>query len=115
MQNWRVVVGVILLLVCFGVQAQVPTNEVTGIGKLTRMVAVGGESTGWEVQFDTPVTVEGKQVPSIQARFADPKLAQKNENKHVQVTGSVVHRQMPESGEVLILDITTIKVVKGSK
>ena len=44
MQNWRVVVGVILLLVCFGVQAQVPTNEVTGIGKLTRMMAVGGES-----------------------------------------------------------------------
>jgi hypothetical protein len=111
----RVVLGLFLLSVCIGSEAQTPVNEVSGTGKLTRMMAVGGESTGWEIQFDSPTAIEGKEISSIQVRFADPKQAQKNENKHVQVTGSVVHRHGPETGEVLILDVTTIKSAKSAK
>ncbi len=115
MRIMRVVVGLFLLLICISAQAQTPVNEVSGTGKLTRIVAIGGESTGWEIQFDSPTMIEGKEMPSIQVRFSDPKQGQKNENKHVQVTGSVVHRHGPETGETLILDVTSIKVVKPAK
>jgi hypothetical protein len=107
--------GLLLIVLCLGASAQTPTTKITVIGTLTRVMAIGGESTGWAVQFDTPKTVENKSVTSIEVKFSDPNQVEKYENKRVKVTGTVTHRHGVETGEVAVLVVTSIKGAKPLK
>ena len=43
---------VVLLLLCYSAVAELQKQKVTVQGKLVRMMAIGGESTGWAIQLD---------------------------------------------------------------
>src|SRR4029077_16875204 len=63
--------GICLILALVGVSLQAQSTEqpITVSGKLDRAMAIGGESTGWTLELDSPTTVDGKQVSSIQVRY----------------------------------------------
>jgi len=86
----------------------------TVTGKLTRVMAIGGESTGWTIQLDSEVAVDGKQVNSIEADSRKTKRLEKLENKHVEATGLLSHRQGVETGERIILVISSIKEAQAA-
>jgi hypothetical protein len=110
--------AVLLILVsCQFAQAQskLAAPKITVTGKLTRVMAIGGESSGWSIQFDSHTAVEGKNVDSIEVKFSDPKLAEKYENKRVKVTGTVTTVHGVEMGDRAVLEVTSIKGAKPAK
>jgi hypothetical protein len=81
-------------------------------GKLNRVMAIGGESTGWAIQLDHEITVEGKQVSSLEIDYPKTKRLEKLENKPVNASGKITHRHGVESGDRIILEVTWLKEIK---
>ena len=86
--------------------------EVTG--KLTRVMAVGAETSGWEIQLESEQAFGGKPMKSIEVEGNGKKL-QKLENKKVTATGTIVHRSGIETGDRVTLQVEKIKQWKEEK
>ena len=80
-------------------------------GKLVRVMAIGAESTGWAIQFDSSLTIDGKQADSIQVSYS---RLEKLENKHVKAAGKLTHRQGVETGAQPVLALSSIKEAKSA-
>ena len=105
-----------LILTILGVhlQAQTPERQTTVTGTLGRVMAIGGESTGWAIQLDSETTIGGKRVDSIEVDYPNTERLQKLADKHVKVTGTLSHRQGVETGERLVLVVSSMKEVKAT-
>lgn len=62
----RIGTGLALVLSCTCLYAKTPAQEMTVTGKLARVMAIGGESTGWTIQLDSEAAIDGNQVNSIE-------------------------------------------------
>jgi heat shock protein HslJ len=112
MRITRLITGLMLALFCISSHAQSPEQKMTLTGKLSRVMAIGGESTGWALQLESATTIDGKQVDSIEVAYPKTQKLEKLENKRVQVTGLLSHRRGVETGERLVLVISTLKEAK---
>ncbi len=93
--------------------AAVPQQQkITVTGKLARVMAIGGESTGWAIELDTAMIIDGKQVHSIEVTSQNPQKLDRLENKHVQASGKISHVQGVERGERTILEVSSIREVR---
>jgi heat shock protein HslJ len=106
--------GLIPALFCISLHAQSPAQRVTVTGTLTRSVAIGGESTGWTIQLEPATTIDGKQMESIEVSYPKTQELQKLVNRRVQASGLLSHRPGVETGERLILVVSSLKEVKSS-
>ena len=52
-------------------------------------VAVRGESTGWAIQLESEINIDGKAVHSIEVNSAEVKKFEALENKRVRATGKI--------------------------
>ena len=109
----RIGAGLVLLLFSICVYATTRPQTMTVGGKLTRVMAIGGESTGWAIQLDSEVAVDGKQVNSFEVDYPKLTKLEKLENKHVEATGSLSHRQGVETGERTVLVVSSIKEARA--
>jgi heat shock protein HslJ len=105
----RISTGLAMVLLCICLHAQTPSPTMTVTGTLSRVMAMGGESTGWAIQLDSEVAVDGKQVHSIEVDSPKTKKLQKLDGKHVEAKGSLSHRQGVETGERIVLVLSSIK------
>lgn len=92
-------------------QGQSPKTQdkIEMTGKLTRAMAVGGETTGWMLELDIEATVEGKTIHSIEIDYPKVKKLEKLADQPVVAAGRITHRQGVESGDRLVLEVTSIK------
>jgi hypothetical protein len=115
----------VLIFVCFGIhsraQAQTQSQasspeqkeqKLAVTGKLVRQMAIGAESTGWAIEFDPAITIEDKQVHSLQVSYSNSSKLEKLENKQVKASGKLGHKQGVETGQQPVLEISSIKEVK---
>jgi hypothetical protein len=63
-------------------------QKITVTGKLTRAMAIGGESTGWTIQLESEDTIEGKKVDSIEIDYPNTGKLEKLVNNRVKAIGS---------------------------
>src|SRR5205807_565433 len=91
--------GAVLSLAIFGIcfVATSQTQKITVTGKLARVMAIGGESTGWAIQLESETSIGGKQVNSIEVQSQDTKKLETLENKGVRATGKLSHRRGVET------------------
>ena len=112
----------VLIFVCFGVHllAQTPAQTQTPAagqkepklavtGKLVRQMAIGAESTGWAIELDPAITIDDKQVHSLQVSYSNSSKLEKLENKQVKASGKLGHKQGVETGQQPVLEISSIK------
>jgi heat shock protein HslJ len=104
----RFITCLILVLVGSCVSAQTKQPVITVTGRLTRAVAIGGESTGWMIQLDAEITIDGKQISSIEVDDPNTERLTKLENKRVIAMGNLSHRHGVETGERTVLEIRSI-------
>jgi len=104
--------GLVLMLICVGLHAETKPQKMTVVGKLGRVMAIGGETTGWAIQTDSEITVDGKQVRSIEVDSHDSAKLQGLDNKLVKAKGILTHRQGVETGQRPVLVISSIREVK---
>jgi hypothetical protein len=107
---FKIAFGVALLSICL--QAQTDVQKVTVMGKLTRVMAIGGESTGWAIEVDPGVTIDGKELHSVEVSYKKKARLEKLENKRVAATGKMEHRKGVETGDRMVLEATSIKEAK---
>jgi len=106
----RLSLCLILSSVCW--RAQAAEQQLTVTGQLVRSMAMGGESTGWSLELESAVTIDGKQMNSIQVAYSNIDRLEKLQNKRVKATGKLVQRHGVEMGEYTVLDISSIKEAK---
>jgi hypothetical protein len=92
----------------------VPIKTIAITGKLVRAMAIGGESTGWILELESTNTIDGKQVNSIQVSYRKTAELEKLENARVRVIGKITRRHGVETGEHLVLDVSSIKEAKAT-
>ena len=85
-----------------------PAKSTTVTGKLTRSMAIGGESTGWTIELDTELTVDSHPVKSIEVDAPAAKL-EPLADKHVSARGRLTTIESPERGKRTILKISRIR------
>ena len=105
--------NVLLLGICQPAAAQ-DQKPITVTGKLVRVMAIGGESTGWTIQLESEVAVDGKQANSIEVDYHKTAKLEKLENQRVKASGRLDHRHGVETGERPVLVISSIKQVKAT-
>jgi heat shock protein HslJ len=115
MRTERFALGLILVFVCACLEAQTKEQVIAVTGRLTRAMAIGGESTGWIIQLEPETTVEGKQVSSIEVACRKISSLEKLENKRVNAAGKLSHRHGVETGERTILEIASIKEIQDTR
>jgi hypothetical protein len=112
MRATRPCTPLILLLasICVPALAQTETQQKTAVtGKLIRVAAIGGESTGWAIQLEAPVAIDSKPADSVEVDYSDAKKLEGLENKRVMAKGKLSHRHGVETGDRAVLDISSIK------
>jgi heat shock protein HslJ len=110
----RVTMGLILAVLGVHLQAQTPERQTTVTGKLGRVMAIGGESTGWAIQLDSETSIDGKRVDSLEVDYSNSERLEKLADKHVKATGTLSHRRGVETGERLVLVVSSMKLVKAT-
>ncbi len=101
----------ILALFCICFIAISAEQKKTVTGKLTRVMAIGGESTGWAIELDSEISIDGKPVHSIEVNSSDIQKFESLGNKQVRATGKISHRYGVERGDRLILDVSSIREI----
>jgi hypothetical protein len=109
----RIAAVVVMVLVCACAQAaQQAQTKMTVTGTLARAMAIGGESTGWSIQVDPEITVDGTPVHSIEISYKDAPKLEKLKDKRVKATGKLTHQHGVETGDRPVLDVSSIKESK---
>jgi len=86
-------------------------KKITITGKLTRVMAIGGETSGWSLEFKHRITLEGKKVRSVEVAGPLEEL-EKLKGQHVRAEGAVAHHTGMERGEYTVFEISSIHAVK---
>ena len=110
----RIGTGLLLVMFCIGLYAETPAQKITVTGKLTRVMAIGGESTGWAIQLESETTIGGKQVDSIEIDYPNTGKLEKLVDNRVKAMGTVSHRQGVETGERTVLAVSSIEEAKAT-
>jgi heat shock protein HslJ len=107
----RILAGLALLLCCVPLSGEAKTQSITVTGKLTRVMAIGGESTGWSIELDAESAIDDKQVHAVEVAYHNAAKLEKLDNKRVKATGKLSRRQGVERGERTVLEISSIKAI----
>jgi hypothetical protein len=102
------------LAICVEAQPQEPPHDekITVTGELTRAMAIGGESTGWVVQFDSETHIADTLAAAIEIEYRKTRMLEKLENQRVTVIGVLSQRQGAEMGTRNVLVVSTIRKSK---
>jgi len=82
-------------------------GEVILIGRLTHVMGIGAETTGWSLELKSDLTFEGQTFRSIEVAGPAKNLA-KLANQEVKARGFIRHRKSVEREDWVVLEITRI-------
>ena len=102
-----------LVFFCTCVDTFSQEQKMTVTGKLIRLMAIGGESTGWAIQLDSELNVDGKQVDTLEVASGETGKLETLQDKRVRAVGKLSHRNGVETGRRSVLEISSIKEVKA--
>ena len=104
------------LAVAFFASVSVPGDEarsprkITVTGKLTRVMGIGGETSGWALQLKREIVLEGKKMDSIEIS-GPAETFEKLKNQRVRARGTLTRHKRVERGEYPVLEVSSIQPV----
>jgi hypothetical protein len=108
----RLSIGLILALSALPAEARAQGPVIVVRGELKRVMAIGGESTGWVVHLESEISIDGREAASIEVEYNNTRKLELLENKRVEARGVLSHRQGVERGERTVLVISSIRKAK---
>ncbi|MGB7727969.1 MAG: hypothetical protein WBL50_08055 [Candidatus Acidiferrum sp.] len=102
----------LIALFLFAISTPAQSDKLTVTGKLTRVMAIGAETSGWAIELDPALTVNGNQVTSIEIQYSNPQKLEALANKTVKATGKLSNAVGVETGHRPVLTISSIKPTK---
>ena len=104
---------ILMLLACVPLHAQAKTLTVTG--KLTRVMAIGAETSGWSIELTTPISLDGKEVHSLEVQYSDSQKLESLKDHWVKAKGKLATATGVETGPRTTLQLALIKAIKEPK
>jgi heat shock protein HslJ len=99
-----------LILFVLAAATGLPQNETIRVsGSLQRVMAIGGESTGWVVALEKPIRAQGKEIKQVELAFADSATLEGLSGKVIEATGRLTRRAGVEIAERWILEATAVR------
>lgn len=89
-------------------EAAAAAERRTVTGVLTRVAAIGGETTGWALRLDEPAECGEKVTKLLEVAAAEETLAPLEE-QHVEAAGRIVWRTGVERGRWPVLQIESLR------
>ena len=86
-------------------------GEMLLIGKLTQVMGIGGETTGWALELNSDVTIDGRTYRSIEVSGPQKKLA-RLVDQEVKARGFIKHRKSVERKDWVVFQISSIQLKK---
>jgi hypothetical protein len=86
-------------------------KKISIVGRLTRVLAIGGETSGWSVEFRHRITLEGKKMRSVEVTGPLGEL-EKLKGQRVRAEGAFAHHTGMERGEYMVFEISSIRAEK---
>jgi hypothetical protein len=83
-------------------------GEITVTGKLMRVMAIGGETTGWAVELDEPREIGGSKASRIEIDPAGRPVAE-FDHRRVEIAGILEKRSGVERGEYWVIVLKKIR------
>ena len=88
------------------------SKKLTVTGKLTRVMAIGGETSGWSIELAPTVTLDGKELHSLEVQSSDTQKLESLKDQWVQAKGTLSSASGVETGQRTILQLSSIKKIK---
>ena len=111
----RVLVGLLAFTswasVVASAQEAHPQKKITVVGRLTRLMSMGAETTGWSLELRHGITLEGKKMKSIEISGPAEEFEKLNDRR-VRAKGTLIHRTGIERADHLVLEVSSINAVK---
>ncbi|MBM3199677.1 hypothetical protein FJZ53_01980 [Candidatus Woesearchaeota archaeon] len=105
MKKVALILSMLFLLCSFSYAAEVG-DKVTVTGELVKVVAIGGETTGWAIKTDQPLDIGGKETMLIEIDMMGKKInLLPFEHQYVRVTGKLVKRHGVERGTYWVIEV----------
>jgi heat shock protein HslJ len=108
----RIITVFVLLLFSVRSPAETQAQEVTVMGTLARVMAIGAETSGWSIHTDSEITLDGQKLTSIEVSYPDNETLEKLADKYVKAKGKLSHHHGVETGDRLVLEVASIKPVQ---
>ena len=121
MYSRRVVACAVLLLLFSDLSLNansftMKSKRLTVLGTLTdNMTVVGAETSGWTIQLNPVIIVDGKLISSIQIKSSNSRQLQCLEDKFVQAKGKLTLISGVEIPQRPVFELSSIKEHKGRK
>jgi hypothetical protein len=86
-------------------------GEMILTGKLTHVMGIGGETTGWVLELNSDLTIAGQTFRSIEVS-GPPKKLTRLADQEVKARGVLKHRHGVERKDWLVLEVSSIWLKK---
>jgi hypothetical protein len=103
----------VLILAAAPLHAQ--SKSLTVTGRLTRVMAIGAETSGWSIELTTPIPLGGKKVHSLEVQYADSQKLEFLKDHWVKAKGKLSTATGVETGHRAVLQLTSIKGIPEPK
>lgn len=100
----------VLLLVYLPLHAK--SKHLIVLGKLTQTSSTNGESSGWCLQLNPVITVDGRQLSFVEIKTSHPQKLESLQDEFVQAKGTLVTRHSAGAGDMPILQLSSVHSVK---
>ena len=104
-----------LLSLCVLLPLLAKTKKLTVLGVLTEVTAVGGETTGWTIELNPVLMLDGKQISSIEVKSSNSHKLESLKDQAVEATGNLTYESGVETGQRPVLELSSIKPRKHNK
>ncbi|MGA2193115.1 MAG: hypothetical protein ABSG42_07040 [Nitrospirota bacterium] len=86
-------------------------NNISVTGTLKRIMAVGGETTGWAINLDRPLVFQGKEYKRLDVAPGGVNISDLS-GKKITASGAISWRTGVERGRYPVLELTGFKEIK---
>lgn len=101
----------LVFLSCGFSYAMENNEEITVTGMLVQIVAIGGDTTGWGIELDSPMTIEGRTLHVIEIDICGKNIdLGLLEGQNVRATGKLVKHTGIERGFYWVIEVKMLEV-----
>ena len=108
------------LLLCSAASLSAPSlsfkaTRLTVLGTLTDDLVLGAEASGWTIQLNPVIIVDGKLISSIEIKSSNKHRLASLEDKFVQATGKLIVLSGRNASQRPVFELSSIKEHKSRK
>jgi len=105
----RFTLSFLILFFAVFVPLHAKPKTLTVTGRLTRIMAIGAETSGWSIELISPILLDGKEIHAIEIQYSDSKKLESLQDHWVKAKGTFATTIGVETGHRPVLQLSSIQ------